>query len=756
MTANKLKTPLLGAAIAATMIGQDVGAAGLEEIVVTATKREESLQDVPVSADVHTGHHLENLNLSSVADMVDITPGLVVNQGAGNANIFIRGVGSKTGSISNESSVATYIDGIYQSDKIATNQFNFLDIERIEVLKGPQGTLFGRNATGGAISIVTKKPTDEFSALLEGTVADFGTYKASGYISGGITDTLAASVAFAVDESDGFLNYVNPDPNSPLNDDEVSRSESEAVRAKLVWAATENLEFTLSGTYMDAEDNGLINWQPITDVPTLIEGQLGIPISRERHDYAGDGLGFNTVDYSASSLTVDWSINDMDFKSITSYTLSENSSQVDIDVSPIPAFTFVVPSTVTDTFQQEVQLSSETAGGVRWIVGGIYFNDKAEYEDLYLVGGVPYPYTAANVAATTAGAVGAVRNWRETDSIALFGEVGFDIAESTSLTLGLRYTEEDLEVDPNRATGIALPNATLTGFDFVATSTPFADESTTFDEVTWSLVVDHQFQEDVMGYASYKRGFKSGVYNITSAGGQNDVPTEPELLDAYEIGLKSTLLENTLRLNMAAFYYDYQDLQVSVTDTSSGAAQITENAAEAEIYGLDFSGEWVATDQLSITFGGSILDTEYTEYANATVWAPLPAGLPGFVAQGGLFATSADLSGEQLPYSPDFTFNLGATYDITLDNNSAFTIAANWNYNDGFILYPQPEVAQDSFSKVNASITWTSPAEMFYVKVYGTNLLDEDIISSESTNDFGQIGTYLPPETYGVTVGIRL
>lgn len=222
----------------------------LEEIVVTAQRRAENLQEVPIAVSVHTGDELEALGLNGVGALVDVTPGLVMNNVAGFSNPYIRGVGANTGTIGNDVPVATYVNGAYFSEKISTTLYDFLDIERVEVLKGPQGTLFGRNATGGAINIVTRNPTEEFSAQLEATYANFNDRGLRGYLAGSLSDQLLASVAFGYKRSDGYIDNVIP--TNGFSDEDVGETESESLRIKLLWDASETVTVNFSADYMDA------------------------------------------------------------------------------------------------------------------------------------------------------------------------------------------------------------------------------------------------------------------------------------------------------------------------------------------------------------------------------------------------------------------------------------------------------------------------------------------------------------------------
>ena len=436
----------------------------------------------------------------------------------------------------------------------------------------------------------------------------------------------------------------------------------------------------------------------------------------------------------------------MDFKSITAYRESDNFRHIDVDLSD-SALLGIPSAGETQSLQQEIQISSNSEHALQWIAGFFYFDDEVKISQEFFQL-IPFPYTPSNVAAG-AGSFEADSNGRTLESWAVFGEITYNVSERTSVTVGLRYTDEEVALDDDRTVDVMVPNVDLSGFD-VSESTTFASANDSFEEPTWSLVLDHRFTDDVMGYVSYKRGFKSGVYNLASP--ENGVATEPETIDAYELGIKTELLDRTLRLNGSVFYYEYDELQVTVTSGSDSAAiQVTDNAAAAEIRGFDAEAQWIATENLSVELGVSWLDAEYTDYKDATVYVPDPAFL-------GLLVTEAgDLSNTPLRRTPDYTFNLGTRYELPLDNSSSLVFAANWYYSDGFLLSSSPDIVQDAYDNFSASLTWSSPRDAYYVRLWGDNLTDEEVLSMGGTiEQIGQTANYGPPRTYGITAGMRL
>lgn len=736
----------------------------IEEVIVTAQRREQNIQDVPISITALSGEKLQSVGITNYMGLQDVTPGFQSNSTGGFANPVIRGIGANLTTPGNDSPIATYIDGVYISDKSSAFANDFGDVERIEVLKGPQGTLYGRNSTGGAINITTKAPSREFAANFEATYGRFDDRRIRGYVTGSLTESLSASLGGFYNESDGWINVINP--TASFDDEDAGRTEGTGVRGKLLWEPTADLKVTLAAEYVDTRNNFGEAWQPVGDNPVTVEYLASIGalppslalVSRKPRDYASDVLPEVTSETVGGSITVEWNVDLVNIKSITSYREYDYTTVVDLDSSPAPIFYFDA-SGATESFQQEIQFSSvDSDSRFSWVAGLYYLQEDAGYPPngnvpgvtgaLNAIVAVPYPVSPANLQASLANG-GTLLSWynqQEVEAMAAFGELTYDFTDSTSVTLGARYSREKTEVLEDGKQALELPNAAGTAYVtpplIIAQMVPGVGE--TFTEPTWSVVLKHNFSDAIMAYASYKRGFKSGVYNLSDLA--NTTPTEPEIIDAYELGFKTDILEGILRLNGAFYYYDYSELQVTITDFNTGG-QFTENAASAEVNGVELSADWNATDNLLLNVGLSWIDGEYEDYVGATLF--VPDGVGGLATQAG------DLSGAELPYTQNFTASVGVNYFIPLDNGSNIVLAGNWYHSSSYLLAHSPHITQDSFDRVNVSATWNSSNNRYYLRLWGNNILDEDIHNGIQITPFGAHDSYQAPATYGVTVGAK-
>ena len=744
--------------------------ATIEEIVVTAQRRSESIQDVPISITAHTGEHLENAGISDVMELAAVTPGFVVIESSSAAAPYIRGVGGRILTPGNESTMAFYLDGVYQTDKTGILLSSFEDIESVQVLRGPQGTLFGRNATAGAMLVTTQKPQQEFTARVRATAGSDETgYQL--FLSGGLSDTVSVSLSAFQRDEDDYIDNLNP--GNGLGS-EVGEQEAEGVRLKLLWEPSDDFSALLEGNYHDSRAEASMSWQFVEGTGlTLAEGiALGagfsIPdVRNNKRAYAGEAPPESRSRGDGISLTLNWSTDRFDIQSITAYREDNAGVQLDLDSSPIPVFWFDTDLD-SEVFQQEFTIASTGDGPFSWI-GGIYYID---YDDGYnrldqnVSLPVPNPLFAGAFDPAALGTHIEQPSYVNVESLGIFGEFSYQFTDASRATLGVRYTDEEatLDLDKNVRTvfvsdgaGGALTFTTLQRD--LCNADPACDGSTEFDEVTWRLVVAHDFSDDMMGYASYNRGFKSGVYNISSL--TNISATEPEIIDAYEIGIKGIFLNGALQLNGVMYYSEYQELQVPIVDPATNT-QISLNAAAATTSGLELEATWLVNEnfQLQAT-AATYFESEFDSFANCQLLAPQAAGNAN---------VSGECSGEDLPNTPDVTFSLAASYAIPLDSSGRVEINGLYSYTDEFDhiyhgTYDATNLGlgageargpiQDDFSMVNLSVRWVSADDRYSVEAWGKNLLDEDIFNSVTPLPFGWMATFNRGDTYGVTLGYR-
>ncbi len=752
-------------------------AGGLEEIVVTANRRAENLQNVPISVTAVTGEALAATGTQSTLQLERISPGLQVYQVASSALPFLRGVGSNQSNPGFESPVALYIDGIYQAGKIG-NIFDLPNIERIEVLKGPQGTLFGRNATGGAISIITRDPgpDPEFSA--EVGYGRFNEVRGKVYAAAPITDTLGVSVSATARKSDGYIynTFLNKDANP---------SHNVMTTAKVVWDPTPEFTAKLSGSYYEFSDpTGLSPHVIAGTIPpgTHPTGAGGLFVTnydkytmRSNHDTFVETHGWRVTadlqyDLGSVKLVSLTGYIDVQSKNLSNSPASESSSSYSGSATP------------SEMFSQELQVQSSTDGPLSWIVGGYYSWTNEGFGDLISVANVPAPIRPADLLVPGA-SVTAFHVELRTKAHAAFAEANYQITDQLRLTAGLRYTGEKRSIDGYRYNYIALPSAGNTNIPLYNTTigteplvfgrniaaASITDRSKTFSRVTWRLALDYQINDDMMVYASYNRGFKSGSYTATSLSA-TAVPVNPEVLDAYEIGLKSEFADRTIRFNAAGFYYDYSNIQVGLI-TGAGITTV-ENAAAARIYGLDAELTWQPVPEFQIRTAVNLLDSKYKSYDRAQVFLPRTSTAPctapppqitqaqaeAIVAApkvAGACSYALQASGLPLVFSPKFTASVSADYTIPI-GESNLQLTGSFYHNSGFDVTPGGYFSHiGNYQTVSASATWHAPDDRYFVRVWGDNLTDSNhaVYLSPQAAAFQEVSAR--PVSYGVTVGVK-
>lgn len=688
------------------------------EIIVTAQRRSENLQKVPLSVAVVTSDILASSGITGVETLKLAAPGVEFQANNGSAVPVIRGVGSKALGAGVETPVAIYVDGVYVAAATAT-VLSFNNIAQIEVLKGPQGTLFGRNATGGLIQIKTRDPEAEPSAKVELGYGNFNTVSASAYTSGGLAEGLAADIAVSFKAmGDGYGKNL-------FNGSDVYKTDHDiGVRSKWIWDLSDTTKIRIIGDYSDNKSSMNASRNPPgTTAPAPYTFSYG----GGAWDINSDENPRIRTQQGGVSLKIDQELGDIQATSITAYRRSLFTAKFDIDYSPVRGR--IIDYKQNDRqFSQELQLASPTGNAVSWLLGGYYFNASADYPFLNVnfLGAAAIPTTPATVLATT-------KSRQKTDSLSGFGQVTVDVADGLHLTGGLRYTSE-LRTLADAST----VNTRIDGSTVVAV--PLNTRSTRFKKLTWRIALDYQFSPDVMGYVSYNRGFKSGGYNATAL---TIPPFEPEVMDAYETGLKTRLLDGRVRANIGGFYYDYQNVQVN--RIVNGATGIY-NGAKATMYGAEVEIDAKVSDQLDAKIGYQYLHGKYNQFPGSVVATPRAAG--------GYSIAVGDVSGNRTILSPKSTLSASATYTVPVGADElAFT--AGYYYNSGFFHEPDNLVRQPAYSLINSSLKYAMEGGLSVI-IWGNNLTNEAVAQLDGIQSFGAVGAgrknYAAPRTYGVTV----
>lgn len=731
----------------------------VEEIVVTAQKREENVQDVPVSVAAFSAEKLEAAGVSSTKDLAIVTPGLTISGSAGYSLIYLRGIGTSAFVPSFDPSVATYVDGIY----IPSQQATLTDlggVERVEVLKGPQGTLFGRNSTGGAINVITKSPGDspELSINLEGSSFDSGnldTRKAKVYGSYPLTDTLAFSVAGIYAKEDSYYK-VTPDTQSATTPPDYSLKPelTRGGRVKIRWQPTDNLDFVLGG-YHIKQSGSLAFVEPVVNPSPLLGSIPGQEIRAPR-DYETHS---NTPPVSNSKTTTlyatgRWTLPWFDIK-VLGADQDQNSFDLsyDFDGGQPDIVAFTAPSSPSRLKTAELQFTSNDEGWtpdwLKW-VGGIYtLNQKAGYDPFIAYVGDTGLIPPAALDAITAvvpglgagfGPIGLISyGILETNAESAFAQGTISFTDWAAFTLGARYQREDRFLIKQFVQATFAGSEPMTVFQF-------DEPKRKQDNVAQRYSIDLRPWDDVLVYLSWARSYKSGSYNIVTLYETPDY-VDPERATSYELGIKTSFVEG-LTFNAAIFNTDIDDLQETVLALQEGGAISAENAGSARSRGAEFDTQWVPFTEWNpnfvVTASATYLDAVYTDYRNAT----------GFDESTGLLTRDGDFTGNKIARTPEFSGSL--TLSQTIDTRRGpVEIGGDYYYNDGFNFSAQnlESTEQKAYSLVNARLSYLYEPWNFRITAFGRNVLDERYNATSLVIDFGTFKTLAPPRTYGLALG---
>jgi iron complex outermembrane receptor protein len=679
--------------------GQEAETASLQEVVVTAQKRGENLQKVPVAVAAFSADTLEKQGIGSALDLPAAIPGMVFSSSVGGSRITIRGVGG-AGVLGDEAANSVYIDGVYMpSTPTLVTSFN--NIDRIEVLKGPQGTLFGRNASGGVIQIITRAPSVDPQGKLSVGYGNFGRSEESFYGTAG-KDTVAVDLAVnASQQSKGWGR------NLTIGRDAYD-GDSLAGRASVLWTPSEatSIRFAALGGNSDTitKDGGQI-------VPGEITTNRNPALNVANQGFYNTTQD-NTPDYNVKqqnySLHASQDLGWARLVNIASRDRVDQHIRLDLNYGPAgPGAT--LPRTAR-TWTEELQLNSPDSSPIKWIVGGFYYSNADRLDISILNAG---------------SLIQQVHSEMNTRSWAAFGQATFPILAATNLTLGARYTRDTHDFQGN----VLTPAAT----------TVVTPESAVDTKPTYRVALDQQLSDAVLGYVSFTTGFKSGFYNLTTP---TDPRVKPQSVKSPEIGLKSELFDRRVRLNAAAFYTDFSDIQVRVVQ---GLTTSFFNAAKARIAGLDLDAEAAATERLTVRAAMSYLYSEYTSFDNAPLFHVDSLGR--LISDG-----RGSVQGNQLVNAPKWVGTLGADYRMPFVSGSSLVLSGTYNYNGGYYFDAQnrPQTRNDAYRLLNASLAFISRNDVWQVRVYGNNLTDAKYYSDlDVTAGTGDIYWPAAPRTFG-------
>ncbi|MEP5764001.1 MAG: TonB-dependent receptor [Halieaceae bacterium] len=763
----------------------------IEEVVVTARKRNENLQDVPMAVSAFTGDQLQNLQVDDITEVARMTPNVTMNETSGLVggaiSVFMRGIGNDPGL---DQGVGIYVDDIYLN-RTSGSLLDVFDVERIELLKGPQGNLYGRNTIGGAVKYITREPGDELEANLEVKGGSDSYYRIKGAVSGPLVDnTLFGSVAFSYKQRDGYQ-------DNSYNGGEPWDADTGAIRGTLLWTPIDNLKINLVADYNKDSAKPPVPNRVALDLATiggidfvttgaslffgpgtaLYDTPHDVSFPRDEDDVATSFIrGYDQYEIKQTNvgLTVSWDINDRwALKSVTGARFLRQTQPFDFDGSSQDWINTIRDGLDSDDISQEFQLNF-TGDAVTGVFGAYYLNGRQTQD-------TNTTFQTPRLRAVQYHTKDTYKDDRDLDSYSAYGNVDWDFAEDWQLSVGGRYTRDEKD-ESQRATVdqgfyalallqpfVGLPSSAVLAiqpgqeanveasplflawaanprfFEMSAPEDTNADDDWT--EFTPSGRLSYNFSDDVMAYGGIATGFKSGGFNRS---GGNASSYDPEKVTTYTLGVKSTLLDGTLRVNAEAFYNDYTDKQLSAIQLlpSGDLQEITSNVGEVTGQGAELEVTWLPpVEGLSFNFNLGYLDNDVDSFSSKDD-----------------DGNKIDLSNTtELGYSPEWTGQLRASYEFPLANYGDVIIGTDVSYQDEMYTsspidttdpLQQAQQADDHYIW-NAMVAFTTSDDRWRIAVEGKNLNDERVLVN--TFDIGIVATggYNPPRTWAASVGYR-
>jgi len=683
----------------------------MEEVVVTAQKRSQRLEDVPIAITSLSPEQLEQSGITNITQLGQVTPGVLIGRSGAQSVPVIRGISSAQSGPGADNPVATYVDGFYQPSKTA-NVFDFNNVKSIDVLKGPQGTLFGRNATGGAILVQTLDPSLSPKRDVTVSYGRFNDGRVNAYLSGGLSDTVATDLSLYYRKSDGYLHdFMTGKSTAPV--------EQFNVRSKTTLQASDKLKFTLT-----------LEHGYISDVTTLI-----YPVTNGTGSVLYPGLAHATQPYTTSaSVQPHYQINsnaiylkgvaDVGLGTLTSYTGYRDQMDLwrgDLGGYPlnIAGGHFENPEKV---FTQEFNLNSKEGGRLTWVAGLFYLHDYSAYQN--------FEVNAKSAAFTVHQALGSTV---KTDAWAAFFDGTYKLTDPLSMTLGARYGSEKRAYNFASTTNFIPP--------VVPASVASAVADKTWPSFTPRAVLTYKLADRTNVYGSISQGFRSGSFNGTAP---STKPVDPEKVAAYEMGFKTA--GRGMRFDTSIFKYDYTNLQVSRLNFDTGVGAILVNAAKAEIYGADAQLSGNLGERFNYNLGAAYTHARYVSFPGAQDNTITGAGIPATVF--------VDASGNHLPRTPELTFNAGGEYRHPV-SVGILSLSGNASYRSKEYFSPNDRLQLGGYTLVNARLGLSNPAETWKYSLYANNIFNKTYLYQTVSASYGDSRLYGEPRTIGVMANFK-
>ena len=748
---NATRKLLAGSSMLALSLSMPVMGAEIEELIVTAQHREQNVQDVPITVTAIGGEELFKADIHDAATIALHVPGLSYTEfAAGQALLSMRGISSIDDGAGLDNSVGLFLDGVFIG-RLASINFDMFDLERIEVLKGPQGTLFGRNSIGGAISVVTRKPSQEFDGRVGVTVGNHGTQRYQGFVTGSLGENLAGKISVNHREHDGFVRNV-------LLNTELQDENQTSLRGQLLFTRDDS-EWVLSADWMN-DDRADMGRTPVANNAPILQIAAANGVSGPRQQ-ASPADGFSRRNAYGISLN-----GEIDYEQGVLTTITAiRHAEADWEMQSVGAglgaiglpFDEVFDDILEDidTFSQEFRWTSKLDGNFNYTAGLFYFTeevDRVEQFKITAAGTYGPGFVSQNVGSQAIIGNEYTRTANETTSYAVYGQGTYDINEQISVTFGGRYSNDSKDylataVDcGGDRVGTAFENFPecegLGGSLSIVSESFTVTPSDSWSDFSAMASLQYRPTDDTMWFGTVSTGYKSGGF----AGSQGIEavaadPVNPENATNYELGFKGDLFDRTMRLNATAFFTDYEDLQIVRFGPVAGSAFgtfVTANIGTADIKGAEIEFIWNPTDQFSFSGNYAYLDTEVNGLIIET-----NAGLQ-------------DVSGSTLRQAPKTSYNLVAEYEVPMESGTV-DLRLELSHVDRQITdYVDQRTRADEHDLIDARIAWTDSYDKFEIAVWGKNLLEEDYISHSYVIGPGVIGVWGAPRTFGITATYSL
>ncbi len=696
--------------------------------MVTATKRAVSLDDFSGGANVLGADALGPGGIENVRDMHVAVPNMSIGDQFGFARVFIRGIGMTSIDIGGEGAVSFLQDGAI-IPRPAAQLAGMFDLEQVEVLRGPQGTLYGRGATAGAINLVTAKPGDELGGFANLTVGNYGLTTFEGAVDLPATPELGIRLATKIEKRDGYGDNL-------FTGNDIDDRDAQAYRATFAYKPDASWDATLSLQYYEEDDNnfgfhyigpsaGSAAGAPFSVL--FLGGETVFDVGGSLYDIYSDQEAINQREGYGGILTLNFELSeDTSLRSITSLQGIDRFLRDDLDSTEVDLFGRNDYVEESESFSQEFVLNF-SGDGYDVLAGVMYLEEELYGNVLVPLNNLCFLLAPETCGTPTGDFINSGRYEQNGDvditAYGAFAEITYPLTDKFTVIAGLRYNYEERD-------GTGFFRFDAAGIDIST------DKSADWDDITPRLTLEYRNDSNSLLYATYTQAFKSGVINT----GSLSDPLDPETVDAFEVGYKWSREDGTLSWALAGFYYDYQDLQISFVDATSTVTTI--NAAEAENYGLELELNASLGGGVSVDFFATYLSAEYKEFFN------------GDYANG--FAIT-DLSGNTLPNAPEYTAKLGINYETRLGDGD-LRLRGEAYYQDEifFTEWNRADAYQDGYGLLNASVDYAFSGGNWMVSLWGRNLSDEEVISNNIITaplyNSVRVGSMLPPRTYGASV----